>query len=362
MPKKIFAGIGGGKNARKPASISALFILGFIMAGCMPPRVAITALRPAAFHEASKLKNVAVLPFDGNGGEDFAAKFEAMLSGINVADKQFFTVVERSKLENISDKELKLAQTGIVDAKTAAKIGRAIGAKGVFTGTVNVLNTEDASYMERRRECAAYQTKFDKKGREYKECASWSDYEVSCTKRTAAFSVTPRLVEVETGKIAYSQNIAKTGQDSGCSDSGKALVSEAQLIEGTQLAVLESIKKDIASYYVTLDIQLMDSTEGLLSGEDKQRLKSGNEFAARHRLDRACELWGAAQSRSGKSPALLYNLGVCSEAAGDLNTAQDMYKKADRLTAKPVEAITLALDRVDKQIKGQGKLAEQIKE
>ncbi len=341
---------------RELAAMSAIISFCLFGTGCQPAAVTVTVLKPAVFHDAAKLKIVGVLPFDGDGGAEFAARLEAALSGVNVADKQFFTVLERGKLAQLGDAELNLAQTGIVDAKTAAIIGRAVGAKGIFIGTVSVRKTESVSYKERRKGCGSYAV--DKEGRATKACASWK--EVACTKWSASFSVTPKYVEVESGKILYSKNIFKEARASTCLDSDKTFIGEEALKEEVQLRALEDIIKDIAPHYDSLNIALMDSTDGLHSSDDKKRLETGIEFAHAGRLDRACELWGEARTSLDSSVALLYNLGVCSEATGDLKAAQELYRKAERLIPKPVKDIIAALNRVKKQIKVADSLSEQI--
>lgn len=133
------------------ATITAI---GFILA-CAPPRVAkITAIVPARFHEASKLKEVAVLPFDGTGGKEFANQIEGTIASINIGDKQYFSIIDRTKLERVIDQELKLSQTGFTDPKTAAKVGKAIGAKGIYTGVITASNSNSSDYKESRTKCS----------------------------------------------------------------------------------------------------------------------------------------------------------------------------------------------------------------
>jgi Flp pilus assembly protein TadD len=124
--------------------------------------------------------------------------------------------------------------------------------------------------------------------------------------------------------------------------------------------VKKDFRRDIAPYYVTREIKLMDSTDGIDSPEAKDKFKSGLAYADKGRMDNACELWGEARNLAGNSPALLYNLGVCAESRGDLDAALSLYKQADKKLGKPDDDISLALNRVSEAVKNKEKLREQL--
>lgn len=335
---------------------------------CAPPAVKTTMLVPAQYHEASQLKEVAVLPFDGKGGKEFAAEIEGALASINIGDTQYFNLVDRVRLEKIIS-EMKLSQSALVDVGTAAKVGKLVGAKGIYTGVITESDSVDSSYYEERNRCIRTVTKYDKMGRPYTATEDYlmnrpfmtcdgkiEKYTVSCTKRIATFAFTPKLIEVETGRVVYSNNIRKSADASVCSDSQKPLTSESELLDKAKEPGKQIFRTDIAPYYVTVEIKLMDSDEGITSKDAKTKLEQGIDFAKNNRLDRACELWGEARILSPDSPSLLYNLGICSEVTGQLEQALDLYKKVDRLLSKPDERVNASLTRVQKRINDQMKL------
>jgi len=330
-----------------------------LLTACPPPVIKTTALVPARFHEASRLKEVAVLPFDGPGGREFASEIEATLASINIGDKQYFALVDRMTLDKVV-REMGLSQSGLIDENTAAKVGKLVGAKGIYTGTVTVSDTTDSSYREERTRCAYTVTKYDKKGRAYEECGKWEKYTVPCAKRVATFTFTAKLVDVERGRIVYANNLSGTATSSACSDSKTPLAGKFELIEQAKQFAKEMFRRDVAPHYVTFEIKLMDSTDGITSKEAEGKFKEGIDFAKHNRLDRACELWGEARILSPNAPAILYNLGICSEVTGELEQALDLYKKADTAYGKPDDRITSALHRVSEAIQKQKKLKEQI--
>lgn len=344
------------------AAISRYFIIAFfiisIFAGCTP-KIKVNMLQPAQYHEASLAKTLAVLPFSGPEGKAFAAEIEAVLASIGIDDKRYFVLVDRATLDK-TIAEMQLSQSGMVDQKTAAKLGKLIGAQGIYTGVVLQNNHDDSRYQEKRSTCIRYETKRDKDGNTYQgSCISWRNYNVNCTKRVASFAVSPKLVEVSTGKILYSRNLSATAESAGCEDT-KPVQSEYVLIEKAKESVKIDFRRDVAPYYVTAEIKLMDSTGGIDSPEAKDKLKRGITYADKGRLDNACELWGEARNLAGNSPALLYNLGVCAESRGDLDAALSLYKQADKQLGKPDDDISLALNRVSSAIKNRGKLKEQL--
>jgi len=346
------------KHAAISFNLIIVFCLISLFSGCAP-KIKINMLQPAQYHEASLTKAVAVLPFSGPEGKEFAAELEGVLASIGIDDKRYFTLVDRASLDKTIS-EMQLSQSGLVDQKTAAKIGKLVGAQGIYTGIVTQNNNDDSPYQERRSTCTQYETKRDKDGKIYRgACISWRNYQVNCTKRVASFAVSPKLVEVSTSKILYSRNLSATTESTGCADTNP-VQSEYVLIEKAKEAVKKEFRRDIAPYYVTREIKLMGSTDGIESSEAKDKLKNGLAYADKGRMDNACELWGEARNLAGNSYALLYNLGVCAESRGDLDAALSLYRQADKKLGKPDDDITLALNRVSNAIKNKEKLKEQL--
>jgi curli biogenesis system outer membrane secretion channel CsgG len=103
--------------------------------------IALTSLVPALQAQADTRPGIAVLPFNNGGSygkdkEDFAALQQgipAMLTtelSVNPAAR----LVDRDQISKILD-EQKLAKDGSVDAATAAKVGKLVGAKYMIMGT-----------------------------------------------------------------------------------------------------------------------------------------------------------------------------------------------------------------------------------
>ena len=327
--------------------------------GCAT-KIPVNMMQPAEFHQASLTKAVAVLPFNGSGGTEFASELEGLLASIDIGGNPYFTLVDRASLDKIIS-EMKLSQSALVDQNTAVKLGKLVGAQGIYTGTVTANTVRDSRYKAERAECSQRQIKKDDKGNLYEgNCIAWRKYYVNCTKRQASFAATPKLIEVATGKIIYSKNLSGSADSSGCEDASPPK-SEQELLDRSRTIVKNGIRKDVAPYYLTVLVQLKDGTDGIDSGEAKERLKSGIRYAANKRMDAACELWGQARQLAPNSPSILYNLGICAESIADNETALTLYKQADKLIGKPDDDITLALMRATKAVSNQKKLQEEMK-
>jgi hypothetical protein len=341
------------------ARLALLALLGLLLAGCAT-QVRLNMLLPADYHEASLMKTVAVLPFGGPDGQAVAAEFEAVLAGINIDDRQYFTLVDRSSIDRTIS-ELKLGQSGLVEAGTAARIGGLVGAQGIYSGVVTQASWTDSPYRENRRECAEREIKRDERGRLVEgNCIRWRDRPVSCTRRVAGFTCSPKLIEVRTGRVLYARNLSGSADASGCAD-GRPLPAGPELLQRARETVMAQFRKDVAPHYITRQIALLDETDGITSGEAKEKLKLGMEYAAKGRMDQACELWGAARILSPGAPSILYDLGVCAESRGDFDAALNLYREADRQLGKPDDRITLALARMGEAIRNRKKLDEQLK-
>ncbi|HOG11373.1 MAG TPA: CsgG/HfaB family protein [Smithellaceae bacterium] len=348
-----------GRYGNYPVLVSAILLVTLLMLCGCATKIRVNMLQPAQYHEASLTKAVAVLPFTGPGGPEFAAEIEGVLAGIGIDDKPYFTLVDRASVDKIVS-EMKFSHSGLVDPKTAVKLGKMIGAQGIYTGVVTQNNHDDSFYYEKRSTCVHYEKRRDEKGRIYQgACLQWRNYNVRCMKRVANFAVSPKLVDVATGRIVYSRNLSAVTASNGCEDT-RPVQSESVLLEQAKASVKNQFRRDIAPFYVTREIRLIDSTDGIESNEAKDLLKRGLEYADKGRMDSACELWGQARNLTPGSYALLYNLGVCAESRGDLDTALTLYRQSDRALGKPDDDITLALSRVGEAIKNRGKLQEAL--
>lgn len=335
-----------------------LLLCAAILTACAPPRVRTTTLVPSDYHDAAKLKHLAVLEIDGRGGDAFAAELEAALAAVEAGGRQHFTLFERSRLDRILD-EQELDADLLDEPETAAEVGRLAGVTGVVAGKVT-RSISDAPYREKRTVCLEHEPppRDGKKGEA--KCLRSEQRSVPCTKRELILTFTPKIVEVASARIVYTRTLRATATDSVCRDGDRPLTSEAVLYNKAKGSVLADFARDIAPHYETSVFSLMDEDDGITRPEALKQFEAGLDFAARNRLDRACELWQAAAPLAPEAPALRYNLGVCAEIDGDLAGARDLYQQADRLLDEPHDDISRALRRINAALASQRQLDEQL--
>ncbi len=337
-----------------------LFSLQLLLACAAPTRIDTSVVLPARFHETTTIRDIAVLPFAGPDGAAFTAEIEEVLAKVRIDEKPYFKLVDRTNLDKILS-EMKLSMSGMFDQETAGKVGKMVGAKGIYTGVVTVSSVVDSPYTENRSRCVSYHTVYYtiKNTRiPVQVCTAWQNYPVGCTKRVATFSLVPKLIDVETGRILYSNSISHTVSDSACTDK-RPVADSLTLLNNAKAAVKNEFRSDVAPYKTNVTLELADSTDDIPTDEAKKKFKSGLRFARANRMDRACEFWKDASALSPKSFSILYNLGICAELYGQLEQALETFNKADRLLEKPDKRVSEAISRVSSSIEKQKRLQQQ---
>jgi tetratricopeptide (TPR) repeat protein len=288
-----------------------------VLTGCLAttgPTTSVTAVMPAASGEAARLRKIAVLPFNGPSGHEFALEVEAMLASITVDDQPYFTVVERQKFKELN-LEIERSQSPAFSSQEALRFGKRLGVNALYTGVLSKPVTNVNRSQESRTVCAEDDRK--KKGfLGMPKCKRWAETKVSCSRTEAIYAFTPKLIEVQTGQIVFSNSIQGIAVASSCADHSEPTPSSAQLLEAAKTSALANFRKQIAPSLANVSIQLMDSAQGINDENAKRKLGQGIEFAKAGRLDRACELWQDADKLASDSVSITYNLGVCAEAEG----------------------------------------------
>lgn len=341
--------------------VAVLGVLTVAVAGCVlpPTKVSSAVQMPARSAEAARLRNVGVLRFEGRGEADITSEVESTLSQVRVEEKPYFTVVERGRLEAAIG-EIQLASQGAVNPASAARLGKMIAAKGIYMGAVTRDEVGDEPYSESRRTCGERSVQRNRQGNLVEgPCVRWDSFQVSCTRRSAAFEFVPKLVAVESGQIVYSRSIPAQLVESACSDQNQALSSPGDMRRRVRAMALQSFREDVAPYSKMVQIAFMTSNDGITSPAAKESFSSSLTFARESRLDRACEMWGDLGKTEKASASLTFNQGVCAEVAGETGKALELYTAADRMTTKPDKVIAEGLARIRERQEAESKLKAQ---
>ncbi|MGE4496656.1 MAG: CsgG/HfaB family protein [Deferribacterales bacterium] len=318
-------------------------------------------LMPAQAHSAIDLRKLAVMPMAGEQGYAFTSEIETVISSIIINDKPYFTLVDRSALDKVIS-EMQLNVSGLVENEVAASVGRLIGADGIIIGAVNQRGTNTQPYTENRyyTECGAYSYVTGPYNTQIPVCVNWiqKSYTVQCYQKSAIFSFSVKLIEVQTGRVVYANTYPSANSDSACVDR-RAVESDIALLRKSVEGAKTAFRQDIAPYYAVMKVKVMDETDGIKESSDRKKFETALEYSKSGRVDRACELW--REIPPGASFPLAYNLAACAEVFGELEKALDLYNKADRIFGKPNADINASLVRVRKLIEDKKKLQTQIK-
>ena len=342
-------------------SLCGIAIL-MLLSGCM--QTGLKQKQPTAIAaestEASKLRRLAVLQFDRRvGGPDITAEVETMLANIKVDGQPYFAVVERNKIQQLM-KEMKLGESGAIREDTAAKLGKMLGANGVYTGTITRSEVLNATYQENRNRCTQNEMKKDKNGNMVEgKCLKYQDYLVSCNKRTAHFTFLPKLIAVESGSIAFSKEIVGEASESACQGEAGGIADSAQLLASARSKAMGRLRVAVAPSVQLVSFTFMDTMDGIAAALGKEKHASALEFAKAGRMDRACTLWSEALALDPTGIPITHNVGVCEEQRGNLNGALARYEEADRLTSKPDRIIGESLARVRDMMTNRARLQSQ---
>lgn len=301
--------------------------------GCAGPAVKTQVLLPARYPEAVQYRNVVVLPMAGPEGYALTAEIEARLKDLWVEGRPYFSVR--------APESLPAQLSG--DPGELARWARRFGVDGLYTGTVTVADVDDQPYTEQRRECVQW---------EGKKCVRYESVPVYCIERKAIFVFIPRLIDVATGRVVYSRDIRGTAARRACPDRRETLPTPGELLRAARQRALDEFLTDVAPRYAVVRIPLMTDEEAVPDPEARGLLEEGVRWARNGRLDRACEDWRRAYERAPSAVPVLYNLGVCAEATGDLREALSWFTQAAR-QAGDDRRVREAIERVRQRMEAE---------
>ncbi len=158
-----------------------------------------TLLAPVAFAARAPKPTIAVIEFKNESGAGWWSggvgwELSGMLSN-ELASSRSFTVLERSKIQNVLE-EQNLAASGRVTAATGARMGKLLGAQYLIAGTVTSYEEEVASTGGG---------------------ISFGGISVGGKSESAYLAVDLRIIDSTTGAIAYSRSIEGRSKGGGMS-------------------------------------------------------------------------------------------------------------------------------------------------
>jgi len=324
-----------------------LGILGvFLMSGCAQ-KITIKALEPAEIDRVAYTKRIAITNFK-NDRVGLSRKIEAKLAQFQINGKKYFRVISRDDLEKVIE-EQKFQNSGLVDDKTAVKLGEIVGAQALISGRVSSPTKQDSYFYETRIRCADL------------KCKELVTYKVRCMKRVFSLSADLKIVDVANTDVIYADTLTKGSMYKHCSDDSHALPSTEMAAQDLANKIATSFTYKLTPHYRNFQVELLDEPDIDYTDKEEKLLKVSLEYIEQGRYDKAEELLGRlVDATHEKSYVPFYNLGVIKEAEGKYKEAQEYYDMADHLMIEPVEEINSAVLRIRKLIAKKEKTMEQL--
>lgn len=312
-----------------------VLILVLLLSACATKQVAVQARFPAGYPEAAQLQKISVLDFQGTDGASFANQLTAELKAADLDGQLLFSVISQDVIKAGSSIR---STTGAKNLSAAMKYGRRLGVQGIYYGDVSPMTMNTRSWQEDRTKCLEYKS--------FMKCKKEQKYKVNCYEQSASYSAQPKLVNIKTGSVVYTESVSSAVANKYCTDKGRQF-SREELAAYLRAEVAKKVRRKVAPYNDVFNVQLKDDAKGL-SAVAEEKFEGGLAFSEAGQMDRACAIWqelSATVPASNKNISLLYNLGVCAEVVADYDRALELYSKADSMLTAPDKVISGARER-----------------
>ena len=218
--------------------------------------------------EKAKLPRLAILDFNAgseamacNGWRDYQPKLNGVLQDLfttEISERSHgkLRLVERDRLKDVKG-ELSMQQSGEVDAATAQKIGKLLGAKYMLAGKITRFAC-NAGNMTSGWGVGALVGKVTNSGLAGDVAGSVQVRKVSFSGRLDA-----RLIEVETGEIlaAFKDDNSTGDLSAKVAGTGKEVEYDEELANKVFEPIVQSMSKKIVKQTVKVDQESKDDDE-----------------------------------------------------------------------------------------------------
>ena len=320
-----------------------LFTVAMIFGLFEDPTVDLRYVVPAGT-DLSQFQRLAVIEFEGRGGDQVRSAIETGLLDARVNDIPYFTLVSRDQLDNVVREQNK-GQSVRFDELSTVAVGKLIGADALVTGTVTEYSTNDHRSTYRKE---VTEGKGDKKR---KKTVTYN-----CVDRVAQIRMDVKFIDAKTAQVAASLPLSGNAKDGRCVDSGQpVLASQDELLGQITNKLAGELRVKVAPHDVVRSVKLRAKDKDKAVTE---KLKLGVQFATAGGWDMAADEWQQIIQQNPNVAAAHYDLGVAREAEGRLESARDSYKQAAKLD--PDKLYVEAFSQIARRIQEADELQRQM--
>lgn len=309
------------------ASFYFLLLVVVLITGCPPPSALVPVTRPAEVNLRG-INRIVVGEITGNGGQSIA---DLLTSKLFESGK--FEVLERAQLDRIM-REHALNLSGAIDERTAAEVGKLIGATTLISGNVSNYKYDLKT------------TYSDWKTLEGKQFRTWTKT------GTAKVTVTFKVIGLHTGKILAAKTISREAvRTTSADDKLPPDPDRDEAINEAVNATVNTFVKMIAPYrdYVRIIFAPLD--------KNIPELEMGVNFAKVGRWSDAIEQFKIAIQKNPTHDGAWYNLGLAYEYSYMFKEAEDAFNEANKI--KPCEKCLQEINNIRRLSSERKRLEEQ---
>lgn len=268
---------------------------------------------PAGAREVGQFHSIGVDRFDGQDGPALALAIERVLGEADGPDGgRYFSVVALSRNGAEPD--------GVVS--------------GIAETNVNVTR-----YKKTVRQCPeGPDAKCEKEQR--------VDVDINCRRRSIDLTASIRVVRTADQRIVYSGDHPRNDTTSWCAD-GSPPADPGVAIRRMIASIADDFADVAAPHHVKSRIRFREDVKALpkpQAAQFKEALR-----ATKSNMDDACGIWEAIEQTAPGNPSVVFNLGLCADAAGELDKARAYYTAVSQSGSRPPrdaeEGLTRVLDR-----------------
>ena len=270
--------------------------------------VRLTGKFAAGHREAAQLRSLGIDRFAGRDGGALEMAIERSLAQPDIDGRPHFEMV--------------------------GAFGGVPGPEGVLSGNVSS-GVQENRFKRKEKQCV------EKDGNG--KCLREAEVEIDCTRRVIDLNADLRLVRRGDGRVVYSTAKPRRDESSWCrGQNPQRTVEEA--VRGMILDIAGEVRRDIAPRIEDYSVRFRESTSGLPK-EFNRPFKDIVKQTQRD-LRGACAAWTAMDAQAPNHPSIVFDLGLCAEASGDLPAALALYRRAATLIGRGTNEATAGADRV----------------
>lgn len=276
--------------------------------------VRMTGRFAAPYRDAAMLDSLRIGRIAGQDGMQLGMAIERALARPNIAGEVHFDLVS----------------------------GRGADADGTLNGNVTT-GVQESRFKRKEKECVEREG-----GKRDGKCLREEEVEKDCTRRVINVNADLRLAGAD-GRVVYSVSRPRRDETSWCRGQNPVRTTE-ESIRGMIVDIAENVRRDIVPSVESYSIRFRESTKGL----PKQFNRTFKDIVRQTQRDlrAACAAWAAMDGQAPNHPSIVFDLGLCAEAAGDYDRAGELYRRAAPLIGRGGNEATQGVERIDRLIAG----------